>query len=266
MTGPRISRSAVALVAIALLILVGLNVGLSDAERSGRDGVVVSLDGSVSPNRLPRQRPVSVSLTLEGTISTANASPTTHLASLQLAFGARGGLDTAGLARCRGAQLRNATQREALAECRNAVIGHGTITSEVLLNPEEPVLARADLLVFNGTVGGRPAVWVHAFSASPPVSFALPFSLRYLKGGAYGVSLQTPVSSALGRWLRLRSFRITIGRRYRTHGVQRSYLSARCPLPPRFHTLNFPLARATYRFVPAPTIATTILRRCSVRE
>lgn len=264
MSRPVARRSAAGLLA-AVVLLVGLNAGLSDAEQSGRDGVVVSLDGSVSPKSLPRHRPVPVSLTLSGTISSSLASPP-HLASVEFAFGARGGLTTAGLPRCRGAQLRNATQRDALAQCRGALVGRGTISTEVLLNPAEPVPARAGVLAFNGTAGGRPAIWVHAYSATPPVSFAIPFYLRRLSSGGYGVSLQTPVSTALGRWLRLRSFRITIGRRWRANGVQRSFLSASCPLPPRFHSLNFPLARATYRFSPAPTLSTTILRRCSVRE
>jgi hypothetical protein len=48
--------------------------------------------------------------------------------------------------------------------------------------------------------------------------------------------------------------------------VRRSYLSARCPLPPRFSIGFFPLARATYHVAPAPTLATTILRGCRVRD
>src|SRR5262249_24534244 len=120
------ARLSAAALATALLMLVCLNVGLSDAERSGRDGLVVSLEGSVPPNRLPRHRPVPVTLTLSGTIQSVESSPP-QLESLELAFGARGGVTTTGLPRCRGAQLRNASQRQALAECGGAVVGHGTI-------------------------------------------------------------------------------------------------------------------------------------------
>jgi hypothetical protein len=137
--------------------------------------------------------------------------------------------------------------------------------TEVLLDPQQPVLSRAGALAFNGTAGGRPAVWVQVYSASPPVSVVLPFYLRRLNG-AYGVLLRANVSSALGPWLRLRSFRLTFKRLYRAHGQRRSYLSAKCPLPPRFHIGFFPLARVTYHFVPVPTLTTTILRGCRVRE
>jgi hypothetical protein len=145
-------------------------------------------------------------------------------------------------------------------------VGRGEIVAEVPLDPEEPLTARAGVLAFNGRSGGHPAVWVHAYAASPPVSFVLPFYLRRLNTGTFGVLLRAPVYHALGRWPRLRSFEITLGRRYRAGAVLRSYLSARCPLPPRFHIGFFPLARATYHFVPKPTLATTILRGCRVRD
>jgi len=261
-----IARRSWAALAVALLVSACFAVGLANAERSGRAGVIVSLDGSVSPRYLPRQRPAPVSLTLAGTIRSADASPPPRLARIEIVFGARGGLSTAGLPRCPRARLRNATRRQALARCRAALVGRGSILTEVPLAPERPLLARAGALAFNGRSGGRPAVWVHAYSASPPVSLVLPFYLRSLRGGGYGVSLRAPVSRALGRWPRLRSFRITLGRRYRAHGMRRSYLSARCPLPPRFSIGFFPLARATYHFAPAPTLATTILRGCRVRD
>jgi hypothetical protein len=252
--------------AIALLVFAWFAVGLASAERSGRGGVIVSLDGSVSPRHLPRRRPAPVSLTLAGKILSTDGSPPPRLARIEIAFGARGGLSTAGLPRCPRARLRNATRRQALARCRAALVGRGSILTEVPLAPEKPLLARAGVLAFNGRTAGHPAGWVHAYSASPPVSFVLPFYLRSLHSGAYGLLLRAPVARALGRWPRLRSFQITLGRRYRAHGRRRSYLSASCPLPPRFSIGFFPLARSTYHFAPAPTLATTILRGCRVRN
>lgn len=250
----------------AALALLALAVAPASAEQTGRAGVVVSLDGSVSPRYLPRHREVPVSITLKGTVRATDGSPPPHLARIEIAFGARGGLDTAGLSRCPRSRLRNATARQALRRCRAALVGRGQISTEVPLDPEKPLLAHAGVLAFNGRSGGRPAVWVHAYSAFPPVSFVLPFYLRRLRAGAYGVLLRAPVQKALGRWPRLRSFRITLGRRYRAGGERRSYLNAHCPLPPRFTTLSVPLARATYYFAPRPTISQPILRRCRVRR
>lgn len=264
MSGP-IARRFAAVVATALLAVVCLNAARSDAERSGGGGVIVSLDGNVTPKRLPRERPVPVSLTITGTIRSVKTSQVPALESIELAFGARGGLSTVGLPTCPPARLRNANQQTALAQCGPALVGRGTILTEDLLEPEHPVLSPAGVLAFNGKAGGRPVVWVQIYSASPPVSVVLPFYVSRPPTGAYGVSLRATISSSLGRWLRLRSFRVTLGRRYTAHGVHRSYLSAACPLPPRFSIGIFPLARATYRFAaPGPTLTTTILRGCRV--
>ncbi len=256
----------IALAGSALFLLALLGAGRAGAEQTGGGGVVVSLDGRVSPDRLPRQRPVPVSVTLSGAIRSSDGTQPPRLAEIELAFGARGGLETKGLPSCPLGRLRNATRRQALARCSGALVGRGTIETEVPLDPSRPLLARAGVLAFNGRSGGRPAVWLHAYSASPPVSFVLPFYLSRIPTGAYGLLLRAPVASALGRWPRLRSFEVTLGRRYRAGGAWRSYLNARCPLPPRFNVYPFPLARATYRFSPGPTHSVTHVSSCGVRE
>lgn len=260
------STARVVLAAAAAIALGGLAAGLATAEQSGGGGVVVSLDGKISPKRLPRDRPAPVSVTLSGSVRADDGAPPPRLDRLEFAFGARGGLDSEGLLVCPRPRLRNATARQALERCRGALVGRGMITAEVPLNPAEPILARAGVLAFNGRAGGRPAIWVHAYSAAPPVSFVLPFRLRRLRDGPYGLSISSPVAHALGRWPRLRFFSIALGRRYRAGGTSHSYLSAACPLPSRFHVGFFALARATYRFAPGPTHTITILRGCRARD
>jgi hypothetical protein len=254
------------------LVLVALAVACAavvpaGAEQSGRAGVVVSFDPQLSPHVLPRKGLAPVSISLSGSLRADDGKTPPRLRSLELAFGSRGGFDTAGLPTCPRTRLRNATTRQALERCRGALVGQGSILAEVPLAPERPLLVHARALAFNARKGGHPAVWVHVYTASPPVSFVLPFTLRPLHHGAYGVLLKAPVAQALGRWPRLRSFQITFGRRYRSHGRRHSYLNAHCPLPPRFHSLNVPLARVTYSFVPAPrTVGITALRACRVRD
>lgn len=267
MSRPRVlAGRATAVSVLAAIAIAALMAGDAGAECSGRAGVVACLDGSIAPRRLPRHRPAPVAVTLSGKVRADAGAPPPHLARLEVAFGARGGLDTTGLPRCSRARLRNATAQQALARCGAALVGRGMIEAEVPLNPSDPLLAHARVLAFNGRAGGRPVVWAHAYSASPPVSFVLPFFILRHRAGAYGMLVRAPVAAALGRWPRLRSFELTLGRRYRAGGIPRSYLSADCPLPPRFHTLALPFARATYDFSAGPTISTTILRRCAVRD
>ncbi len=251
---------------VSLLSLAVLAGGQAGAERSGGGGVIVSLDGSIAPGLLPRQGSAPISLALSGSVRGSAGKPSPRLARIDIAFGAHGGLETTGLPVCPRSRLRNATPNEALARCGGALVGRGSVVAEVPLNPAEPLSARASALAFNGRSGGRPAIWLAAYSASPPVAFVLPLYLRRTGGGAYGTALRAPVAAALGRWPRLRSFALTLGRRFRADGARHSYLSAGCPLPPRFHQFSFPLARATYSFSGGPTLSTTILRGCRVRE
>jgi hypothetical protein len=259
-----LTRTLPAAALLALSAAACLAPARAAAECSGGRVVVACLGGSISPRALPRHRPVPISLSLEGAIRAPAGAPP-RLQSFDLAFGARGGLDTAGLPVCPRARLRNSTHRQALARCPGALVGRGTIAAEVPLNPTEPIFAHTRALAFNGRAHGRPAVWVQAYSAAPPVSFVLPFYLRHPRGGAFGVQMRAPAASALGRWPRLRSFRLVLGRRYRAAGAVHSYLSASCPLPPRFHVFRVPLARATFAFISGPTVSTTILRVCRVR-
>lgn len=262
----RLAPRCLAITVLLMLTLANLPPGPAGAEQSGNPYAKVTLDGSIVPKALPRQRSVPVSLLLDGSVFGPKGAPPPRLQRIEIAFGARGGLETAGLPVCPRARLRNATQRQALARCRGALVGRGEIVAEVPLDPEKPLLAPASVLAFNGRAHGRPALWVHAYSASPPVSFVLPFYIGDLGRGAYGTLLRSPIRRALGRWPRLRSFSVTLGRRYRAAGERRSYLNARCPLPPRLTALAVPLARASYHFAGRPTLTTTILRGCRVRR
>jgi hypothetical protein len=260
---PRRLGAAALLLALALACGAG---GSALAEQSGRAGVVVAFNAQISPNLLPRQHLMPVSIRLSGSLRATARRTAPRLNRIEFAFGTRGGLDVRGLAVCPRSRLRNATRRQALSRCRAALVGSGSLLTEVPLSAERPLLARAALLAFNGRDRGRPAVWVHAYSASPAVSFVLPFYLSRPRSGRYGVLMRSPVGRALGRRPRLRSFEVSLGRRYRSRGRWHSYLNARCQLPPRFRSLSVPLARATYRFAPAPTLTTTILRACRVSD
>jgi hypothetical protein len=226
--------------------------------------MAAAFNGHVSPNVLPRHGTAPVSIFLEGGAWATNGAAPKRLRRIEIAFGSRGGLEVEGLPTCRLARLRNATAGQALSRCGDALVGRGSILTEVPLAPQRPLLARARALAFNGRKDGRPATWVFAFSSSPPVSFVLPFTVRRPRNGTYGVSLRAPV--ALGRWPRLRSFQLTLGRRYRAGGERRSYLNAQCPLPANLPSIDAPFARATYAFSPATTISVSISRPCVVRE
>jgi hypothetical protein len=251
----------------ALAVLVGccsLGVGLASAERSQRGNLIVSLDGSLSPLALPRDRLAPVSVHLVGGLRTADRSPLPRVTRIELGLPAQGVVSTKGLPACPPRLLRDAKPPEALASCREALVGRGRLRASVALPNQDPFPVGAGVLAFNARIGGDRAVLLHAFTADPPTVAVLP--LRFRKGsGRFGLALVGDLPPALGPWPRLRRFDLTLFRRYSHRGRPRSYLSASCPIPDRLTAGFFSLARVTFTLADGRGIGTGIARSCRGR-
>jgi hypothetical protein len=121
------------------------------------------------------------------------------------------------------------------------------------------------VLAFNGGArGARAVVWLLAFSPAPPASFVVPVFIRH-RPGPLGTNLTGVLPPSLGPWPHVSGFHITFAREFAYRGGRHSYLSASCPVPPRFTGGLLPFARARYFFNNAPTVTTTVARSCHVR-
>lgn len=256
-----VRRSLLVLAAsTAALILTGQAWG----ERNQRGDLVVSLDGHLSPLKLPRERLAPVAVHLKGGLRTDDGATLPRVTRVRLGLPAQATLGARGLPLCTARRLRNATAAEALRACRPALVGRGRLRSDVLLPNQKPFAIDAGLLAFNGRVGGRRAVLIHAFAADPPTVAVLPFVVRR-GSGRFGTALVADLSPALGPWPHLARFEVTLFRRYSYRGRARSYLSASCPLPPRFTAGFFSFAQATFTLSGGREIGTGIARSCRAR-
>jgi len=259
----RVALSALAL-SVALGVLAAALAGLAQGERNQRGNLIVSLDGRLSPLKLPRDRQAPVSVRLEGGLTTADGTTLPRVTRVAIGLPAQAAIATRGLPTCSQRRLRNATHAEALSACRRALVGHGRLESDVLL-PNQPSFAiRSRLLAFNGRVGGDRAVILHAFAADPPTVVVLPFRIRP-GSGRFGTALVADLSPALGPWPRFAHFEVTLSRRYSYRGRSRSYVSASCPVPPRFSAGFFSFARASFTLAGGGRIGTGIARSCRAR-
>ena len=250
------------LAALALLGTVGT--GLARGERSQQGNLIVSLDGGLLPLKLPRDRPAPVAVHLEGGLQTADGSLLPRVTRVALGLPGEGVLSTRGLPTCDQRRLRNAKPPEALAACRPALVGHGRLEAQVVVPNQAPFTIRARLLAFNGRVGRQRAIFLHAFSTRPPTVSVLPFLIRP-GSGRFGTALVGSLPAALGPWPHFAHFEITLSRRYLYRGRSRSYLSASCPIPPRFTAGFFSFARADLTLAGGSTIGTGIARGCRAR-
>lgn len=247
---------------LAALALFGtLPASLARGERSQHGTLIVSLDGGLSPLKLPRDRPAPVAIRLDGGLRTADGAELPRVTRIELGLPGQGVLFTRGLPVCSQRQLRNTTPAEALGACRPALVGRGRLEADVLVPNQKPFRIHARMLAFNGRVGKRRAVILHAFAASPPTVVVLPFVVS--KGsGRFGMALVADLPPSLGPWPHLARFEMTLSRRFTYRGRERSYLSATCPIPPRFTAGFFTFARAIYTLAGGREVSTGIARSC----
>ena len=128
-----------------------------------------------------------------------------------------------------------------------------------------PRALHAHLLAFNGrTKQGRTAVWVQAYAGNPPVSFVLPFHVRH-QPGPFRTVLVSVVPRSVGPWPHFAHFQIVVGRRFSYCGHVHSYMSASCPVPPRFTEGFLSFARATFNLAEGSPLRAEAVRSCRAR-
>lgn len=251
---------------IALLLLAAvLGAALARGERAQKENLIVSLSGGISPRKLPRDRPAPVAVHLAGGIETSDGSPLPRVNWIKLELAWRGDLFTHGLPVCPRARLKSTDSPHALAACPGALVGHGRLFAKIFVPNQSPFGIHARLLAFNGlTKAGRPALWVHAYSTNPPVSFVLPFMVRHQRG-AFRTVLVTTIRRSVGPWPHVANFQITVARDFTYRGKRRSYLTASCPVPQNLTAGFLSLARANYTFADGRTLHPQIVRSCRAR-
>ena len=260
------TRLGVVLLAAALLLSFALLAAPAGARRAQIGHLIVSLDAGFSPQRLPRHRLAPVSISVSGLLGTDDGSPLPRLRGIEIALASGSSrLDARGLPSCPRRELLSATERQGLERCSDTLVGRGVLRAEVDIPGQIPFLLRASVLAFNGGArGARAVVWLLAFSSAPPASFLVPVFIRH-RPGPLGTNLTGVLPPSLGPWPHVSAFHITFTRHFVYRGALHSYLSASCPVPPRFTGGLLPFARARYFFNAAPTITTTVARSCHVR-
>ncbi len=257
--------TAIRLAVASLVLLALLGGALAYAERAQKGALIVSLNGGISPLKLPRDRPAPVAVHLAGGIETSDDSPLPRVNWIRLELAWRGRLDTRGLPVCPRARLKSSDSEHALEACEGARVGQGTLFAKIFVPNQAPFGVHARLLAFNGkTKAGRPAVWVHAYSTNPPISFVLPFTVRH-QPGAFRTVLVSTIRRSVGPWPHVASFQITVSRDFTYRGKRHSYLTASCPVPRRFTAGFLSLARATYTFADGRRLHPQVVRSCRVR-
>jgi hypothetical protein len=252
--------------ALSALAALALLTAAAQAEHTQNGNLIVSLNGGITPHKLPRNRAVPVAVRLSGRVLTSDQAPLPRVNWIRLELAWRGVLDTHGLPVCPQARLLGADTRQAIEHCGDAQVGKGSLFARIFVPNQTPFNIRAHLTAFNGrTKAGRPAVLVHSYATHPPVAFVIPFSVHH-KPGSFHTVLVALIRRSAGPWPHVANFEISVSRMFNHQGERRSYLSASCPVPHGFTAGFLSFARATYAFADGRKIHTQAVRSCSTRH
>jgi hypothetical protein len=203
--------------------------GVAQGARVRIGSLVLTADGGFEPQALPRRAYAPIEFQGHADVRTTDGSPVPALRRILLEFDRDGKLTTAGLPVCPPARIEAATPGQARARCRGAIVGTGHLGAEIYLPGGAAVHIHAPLTLFNGPrQGGDPTVLVHTRTTFPAVeTFVVPVRIEPAHGlYRYRTSFEVPqLAGGLGS---LTHIDVRVGRRYRSGGRERSYVSARC--------------------------------------
>lgn len=243
--------------ASTLLALCALGASIAPAEVSQKQGVKVTVSGSLSPRALPRKGSAPVSVAVAGQITaTGGATALPQLQHLEIAINSAGKLDLTGVPHCRINHINPSTNSEALAACKSSLVGEGTFSANVVLPEQSPFPSKGKLLAFNGTIGRQPALFAHIYGTKPvPTSYVFAFKVKKTKG-TFGTILETDFPKATGEWGYVTGISLKLDKRFLTAG---------CPAPKGFSKASFPLARTDFAFAGGLSMKNTLTRTCQAK-
>ncbi|MGB7587327.1 MAG: hypothetical protein WBM00_01320 [Solirubrobacterales bacterium] len=251
--------------AIAAVAAVLLGVAMADAELVQRGDLRLSFDGRFAPQRLPRNRPAPITVSLSGSVVSTSESRPPQLRRISIALNRYGSFFTRGLPTCEAGRLETTSTQLALSRCGDALIGRGRFDANVDLSTVAfPVEGK--VLAFNGRAAGAPVILLHVYGTKPvAVTEVLPFRISHPHSGTYGTVISARIPKIAADLGYVTHIELTLGRRYMYGGRMRSFLSARCAAPAGFPGALFPLARGSFTFAGGKLLTTTLTRGCHVR-
>jgi hypothetical protein len=250
---------------LAILMILALGTASAVAELTQRGDLFVRFDGGISPRALPRHELAPIAVRIEGTVKTPSGRTPPSLRGIRIAVNRAGRLNAQGLPVCARRQIDPASPSEALAACGPSLVGAGGIVARTAIADQPAATVRAELLLFNGIVDGRPAILGHVYQTEPtPITRIVLFEIRHT-AGTFGTVITAQIPPALNSNGYLKSIFLQLERRYLFRGQRRSYLSAACSAPAGFPGATFPFARTSMSFDDGRTLSSTLVRSCHVK-
>lgn len=228
--GGRAKTASKALLAAALcLALFALTTSaLGQTVRAGN--LIVTIEGGITPKKLPRKTPAPITLSVSGSLKTADATHPPVLKTLHLEFDKHGQLNTKGLPTCRAQQLQSTLTTTAERVCKDALVGTGRAEAEIAFPEQAPFSASGKLLIFNGAPkGGKQVLILHVYAFVPAPTTFVTTAVIGKQSGKYGTVAEVKVPTIVAGQGSLIAFDATLRKTWTYKGQKQSLLLATCP-------------------------------------
>lgn len=216
---------------VALGAAIAATAAIAGPVVTGPDGNTQSIDSLIKPTKLSKTRltPGSLKVTTLTTSTTDPSGVPSPAVHATIDFDKSAVLFTKGLPTCDPAQVQNKSTEEAETACGKAKIGSGHALAYLRSSRvyEVPQVVTA----FNGKPkGGKPVVILHTYGTTPlQASLVLVGTVSNYGKEGYGPRLDLEIPLLAGGTGALKEFQVTIHKKWRYKGRQRSFLSAKCP-------------------------------------
>ena len=236
------------------------------AELVEHGDLFVRFQGGLAPTALPRDSLAPITVSVDGTVRSLSGERPPALRQISIELNRGGVLDARGLPVCRVEDLVSTADDQALANCGDALVGHGSYLANTAFPEQLAFPSAGSILAFNAVVDGRSAILAHIYGTEPVAMTRIITFHIHRRPGAYGTVLTGALPPTLNRYGYVRHINLTLHRRFVYRGQPRSYLSAACPAPAGFPGAVFPFARAAMSFADGRTLTSTLTRNCKVRR
>lgn len=216
---------------IALVAAVGATTAIAGPTVVGPDGNTQSIDSLIRPKKLSKTSFTPATLRVKTLTTSTTApdgvpSPAIHAV---IDFDKNAKLFTRGLPTCDPSQVQSKSTEEAERACGKAKIGGGKALA--YLKSSRVYEVPQTVTAFNGRPkGGKPVILLHTYGTTPlqAVLVLVGTVSNYGKEG-YGPRLDLEIPLIAGGTGALKEFEVTIDKKWRYKGQQRSFISAKCP-------------------------------------
>jgi hypothetical protein len=249
-------RRALVVLLIAALFGAGLIVS-AGADTVKINDLVFTVDGGVTPKKLPRKGEAPITLKVKGTIEKEDGTHPPALKTLLLEFDKHGRLNTKGLPTCTVGKLLNTLTSQARSVCGKALVGTGRVSADIALPEQPPFGASGPLLIFNGAPKGGHQVLIFHVHAHVPAPTTFVTTATISKGkGKYGTSALVQIPSIVHGQGSLTAFQATLHKTWTYKGKKQSLLYASCPSGSLY-------ARGEFAFADGTTGSGSVVRPCT---